>query len=229
MTCGAFENDLALYVARDLPSGRVPAVEEHLGHCESCPGFLDDLRASQSLVHGLAEESIGEHALFEVRARVITALAVSAPAARWRAGSSSTAVWAAAAMVVVTASILVWRARAAGQDPGPSIATTEPSRPQRPTVRESTKFTVAAVSPHMDRPRVSPRRIDRSQTVPALSADDADQLARAVVAVSQISSAHDRPPEPDPSAVSSATPLMRVATTDPNVAIYWQLDPSGGE
>jgi hypothetical protein len=64
-----------------------------------------------------------------------------------------------------------------------------------------------------------------------LSADDADQLARAVVAVAQISSAHGRAPDPATDATPDAapTPLMRVATTDPNVAIYWQLDPSGGK
>ena len=62
-----------------------------------------------------------------------------------------------------------------------------------------------------------------------MSAADADQLARAVVAISQIRSAHDRPPEPDPSPGVESAPLMRLATADPNVIIYWQLEPNGGE
>jgi hypothetical protein len=69
--------------------------------------------------------------------------------------------------------------------------------------------------------------------VPALSPDDADQLARAVLAVSRISRVHEERPEvdpwPAPERHADPAPLMRVATTDPDVAIYWQLEPSGGE
>ena len=75
--------------------------------------------------------------------------------------------------------------------------------------------------------RVAHTGLARTARVPLLSREDADQLARAVVAVSEIRSAHDRPAEPDP--LPEAPPLMRLASTDPNVVIYWQLDPNGGD
>jgi hypothetical protein len=233
MTCAHFENDLALYAERDLPSARLPMVEAHLGECAACRHFLDDLRASQLLVRGLVAFSIDEE-LADLRGRVIAAAVSPGPS---RDHGASPVVWAAAAVVLVAASALVWMARRAGQElreprvVQASIATTAPSRPQRPTRHESANQVVAAVSPVMNRTRGSRPRVDRAPRVPMLSPDDADQLARAVVAVAQISSAHGRAPDPDPDPTPDAapTPLMRVATTDPNVAIYWQLDPSGGK
>jgi hypothetical protein len=81
----------------------------------------------------------------------------------------------------------------------------------------------------MDRASVVRARAhaDRPAGVPALSADDADQLARAVVAVSRIQSVRDIRPDPDPA--PEPTPMIRLATADPNVVIYWRLDSNGGQ
>jgi hypothetical protein len=231
MTCARYENALALYVERDLPSADVPAVEAHLRGCAECRRFLDDLRASQSLVRGLATESIDEDELANLRERVIAAVSSPAPSRGHRA---SGVLWtAAAAVVVVGISALAWMATRqefrAPQVAKETSATTAPSRPQRPTRHESTQGAMPDVSLRMDRARVARARVSRPARVPALSRDDADQLARAVVAVSQIQSAHDRPADPDPSPGVESAPLMRLASTDPNVVIYWQLDPNGGD
>jgi hypothetical protein len=66
---------------------------------------------------------------------------------------------------------------------------------------------------------------DGPSVVPALSPDDADQLARAVVAIARIERVDEAPSEPSP----APAPLVRLATADPDVVIYWQLEPSGGE
>ena len=63
--------------------------------------------------------------------------------------------------------------------------------------------------------------------VPTLSPDDADQLARAVVAIAGIRRVDDIRLEVEPS--PAPAPLMRLATADPDVVIYWQLEPNGGE
>jgi len=68
---------------------------------------------------------------------------------------------------------------------------------------------------------------DSASVVPALSPDDADQLARAVVAIARIERVDEAPIDAQPS--PAAAPLMRLATADPDVVIYWQLEPSGGE
>jgi hypothetical protein len=70
------------------------------------------------------------------------------------------------------------------------------------------------------------RGTDRPSVVPTLSADDADQLARAVVAIARIQRVDEAPADDEPS--PALTPLMRLATADPDVVIYWQLEPNGG-
>jgi hypothetical protein len=65
-----------------------------------------------------------------------------------------------------------------------------------------------------------------ARVVPELSPDDADQLARAVVAVSRIRRVTDRPREPLAEPLPPA--VVRLSTSDPGVVIYWQLDSKGG-
>jgi hypothetical protein len=59
-----------------------------------------------------------------------------------------------------------------------------------------------------------------------LTAAEADQLARALVAVSRIERLSDVDRELP---AAPETPLVRIATDDPNVVIYWRLEPSGGK
>jgi hypothetical protein len=61
-----------------------------------------------------------------------------------------------------------------------------------------------------------------------LSRDDADQLARAVLAVSRVESVEQGLRETAPLDAAPAT-LMRIATSDPDVVIYWRLEPNGGD
>jgi hypothetical protein len=61
----------------------------------------------------------------------------------------------------------------------------------------------------------------------ALTPEDADQLARAVVAVSRIRTLADVSERTDPRRSQPAR-VVRLATPDPNVVIYWQLDSNGG-
>ncbi len=65
-----------------------------------------------------------------------------------------------------------------------------------------------------------------ARAVPGLSPEDADQLARAVVAVSRVR----RLPEEPSTAPAEPLPaaLVRLETSDPGVVIYWQLDSNGG-
>ena len=71
-----------------------------------------------------------------------------------------------------------------------------------------------------DRPAST--RMEPPAPTSALSPEDADQLARALVAVSHIDHLTDTLGEPPPSPMPAT--LMRLATADPNVIIYWRLD-----
>lgn len=235
MTCASVENDLALHVERDLSDAAVPAVEAHLRECGGCRAFLDGLGTSQSLVKDLAAEAIDPEALADVRARVVAASASASRSAGPRGRSPRPAVWAvAAAVALAAAGLVVWLAMASRvASRGPSVAVgpapvaavpSVPAPPQRSL--GSTPRALPRVSPHMGRPAVARAPVDQPPAVAALSVDDADQLARAVVAMSRIRSVEVVEPDGEPP--SEPTPSIRIATADPDVVIYWRLDSNGG-
>jgi anti-sigma factor RsiW len=225
MTCARYEADLALYVERDLPAAAAETVEAHLGSCAPCRSFLAELRASQSRVKGLALAELDADALASVRVRVVVAAA--SPRPHLRGGERLPALAAAAAIVLALGAIgwVVWLV--GSTQPRRSVAAVPPRLAPAVVARESTLASPPPVSPHMERAHAGRGRTDRPIPVPALSPDDADQLARAVVAIAGIRSLDDLRPDVEPP--PAAAPLMRLATADPDVVIYWQLEPSGGE
>jgi anti-sigma factor RsiW len=234
MTCTHYEKDLALYVEHDLADADAAAVEAHLGACPACRSFLASLRASQAWVKDLAAEEIDSDALAVMRVRTIVAAARARRSRRPRWVPA----WVAAAAVILALGTLVWVALVSRTDPPrtvavpstPSSAPRAIASPIAPPViasgsARSTLPGPAAVSPRMERAHVR-RGTDRPSVVPTLSADDADQLARAVVAIARIQRVDEAPADDEPS--PAPTPLMRLATADPDVVIYWQLEPNGG-
>jgi len=238
MTCTRYENDLALYVEHDLADTDAAAVEAHLRECVTCPPFLAELRASQAWVKDLASEEIDSEALAAMRVRTI----VAAARARRSGPPGTVRAWALAASVILALGTAVWvavvsrtdRTRAVAVSSSPSSSA--PRALATPVIAppviasgsaRSTLPGPAAVSLRMEHAHGRRGRVDRPSVVPALSPDDADQLARAVVAIARIQrveeTAADAEPSPEP------TPLMRLATADPDVVIYWPLDPNGGE
>jgi hypothetical protein len=69
-------------------------------------------------------------------------------------------------------------------------------------------------------------RSTRPPSSTALSPEEADQLARAIVAVSRVERLSDAVLSA-PDRVATA-PLVRWVTDDPSVVIYWQIDSNGG-
>jgi len=231
MTCTRYENDLALYVEHDLADAEAAAVESHLRECAMCPSFLAELRASQAQLKDLASEEMEAEALAAVRVRLVVAAAAPRPR-----HDGQVPTWAAAAAIILALGTLLWIfAVDRRTDPSRTVAVSSPPRtaptiPSPPAAEPSPRSTLpgpSAVSPHMEQAQVRRGRADRPSVVPALSPDDADQLARAVVAIARIRSVRDAEPDVDPPA--EPTPSMRLATADPDVVIYWQLDPNGGE
>lgn len=228
MTCTRFEPDLALYVEHDLPEAEAVAVEAHLRECATCPSFLAELRASQAQVKDLASSEIDPEALAAVHVRTIVA------AARARRAHHPVPAWAAAAaLIVALGGVLWWAASIRHVDPVRQAAAPRPRAPRvipSPSTAPASRSTLPgppAVSPHMERAHAHRGRMDREPPVPTLSPEDADQLARAVVAIARIQRVDEIPVDSEPS--PAPPPLMRLATADPDVVIYWQLDPTGGE
>jgi anti-sigma factor RsiW len=232
MTCTRYETDLALYVEHDLADADAAAVEAHLQECPTCPSFLAELRSSQAQVKDLASEEMEAEALAAVRVRLVVAAAT--PRLRH---DEEVPTWAAAAAIILALGTLVYViALVRWTDPARTVAVSAPPRIAPATIpsplaaeppSRSTLPGPAAVSPHMEQAHVRRGRADRPSVVPALSPDDADQLARAVVAIARVRSVRDAEPDVEPS--PEPAPLMRLATADPDVVIYWQLEPNGGE
>jgi anti-sigma factor RsiW len=105
MNCLDFEKLIALHVEGDLPERKGRAVAEHLKICEHCQEFAERLKASQGLLKSLAEESVDDAVLQELRGRVLSGLGTETERQRfplWRY-----AVGAALAVLVVLAAITI--------------------------------------------------------------------------------------------------------------------------
>jgi anti-sigma factor RsiW len=229
MTCIGNENDLALYVEGDLPRNRAPALEDHLRECATCRDFLSELQSSQRAVKDLAAGMIGAEALASLRVRIASA-PVESPkrlTAAWR--------WTIAAGVAALAAATWWLAPSSVTAPNPAKVVRLPAT--APGDERGLKGPGVGVALHDRAPERKRRTVRAERRASAhveppaptstLSPEDADRLARALVAVSHIDRVTDALGEPPPSPMPAT--LIRLATADPNVVIYWRLDSSGGK
>ncbi len=212
------ERDLALYVENDLPAVEALALQEHVLGCDVCRRFLLDLEASQRALKELAEAPIADEAFAELRRRAV--MATAAPR------ESHVARWAIAATVAALATVGLIVAVASRAPDQPKVAVVPaPSRAGVP----SPEPPVAAVAPTPEpvRPVVRRRPVPEPPfDATGMTPEQTDQFVRALVAVSKIESLEDvERPSPEP----TTPPLVRIASDDPNVAIYWRLEPTGGK
>jgi hypothetical protein len=232
MTCTRYENQLALYVEHDLPQGEIGALEAHLRDCISCRGFLSDLGSSQGLVRDLAAESMSAEALAIIRTRAISAFEQQAarPRAAWGWGVAA-ALAAVGVLSWLTMRPLITVARRqveALSSPSPAPNPVPNPAPELAAVERGESH------PALTRSKAGGKRpvgSDSRQpsTVASLSVEDADQLARAVVAVSRIQRLTDPDPTTERTPMAPPGLLIRLATPDPEIVIYWRLDPNGGQ
>lgn len=256
MSCERYERELALHVEGDLPPRDASRLARHLEGCPHCRGFLSALEVSQRGVKALAAEPLDDSALVAVRAGLLAAVRERPAPARttsvWGRALAA-ARWhrplGAAVAVVVAAlalGLFLWTgqegrrrahveapatvAQGAGDGRGtPALAADvstsvrhEPGSTQRAPADERTRHSTAR-GPR----RVSgDRAVEAEQAITALSPEDADQLARAIVVLSTIRRLSDaeKPPPAEPTLAGQVV----LATSDPNVVIYWQLASNGG-
>ncbi len=236
MGCERYDRDLALYVEGDLPEAEAASVTRHLEGCGRCRSFLSALEHSQRGVKDLASQPDDDIALAAVRTRVLAAVrdrgaAPTPPVVAWRWGL------VAALVCLVGTAALFFRPRSeprsrasvsttavetGGGAPGNTAPSTRPAGPVLSTPARGGRSTVQPV-------RSVSRGMEHLEPIESLAPEEADQLARAVLAVSRVHRLSDlrfsEPPEP----VELPAPGQVVlATADPNVVIHWQLDPNGG-
>jgi len=232
--CERWEGDLALHATGDLAPARVRRLDAHLAGCATCRERLQRYARDRATLGALGTDPVAEDALRRVRAGVRQALPNPSDGGvswgrRWWAVATvaaSAAVVGATVLVVLQPSQEPQSSSGSGPSPvgeavevvvappGQDQAVAAPSPPTRPR-----RVAVAnrAPAPHPVEPEV-----------PALSPEEADQLVRALVYVSQLDrlpSADEEPPEEMPTPTSQ---LARFETDDPNVVIYWLMDSNGG-
>jgi len=247
MTCKRMQRHLALLAGDDLPRRHIRAVERHLAACAGCRQFLAQLRATRQQMADLGNTPLPQEtlahlyrALLEELARDVdpaTGRRFQSPLGEWRSG------WRLAG--VVTAALLlaavpgVWwlnRAPEGPAAPGPVMvqrAEPLPAVPARPVpdlpalrpevvapvetaqvIQPPERPAQAAVTPSTEEPGAPPSagRLARSAPSPAV---DTGPPA----------------PRPDKSSGDAAVPprqtLVRLATEDPNVVIFWILEKKG--
>jgi hypothetical protein len=251
VSCERFERALALDVSGDLPPREASALRAHLAGCARCCEFAAGLERSQAALRALADEDLPQDALRSVRLRV-RAAAASEPR-RW-ARRAPVWVWAAAASVVaLAAGVVAWRvttgppmqvARAPERigvpDPSGRVQAGGPQddaqgrHPERaPSLdgraKDLSTGPLRTHAAHAHSPKNAPARdtLDAAlQRAESLCPEDADQLARALVYVSQLDGVLPAPDESSETEDTAKPPLalVRLATQDPNVVIYWQID-----
>jgi hypothetical protein len=213
------ERALALYVGDDLSPAEVPELQAHVLDCATCRSFLLSLEASQSLLRELAEAPVPDEALAAVCQRLLTPPRKAVVSWRWVA--------AAAVAALLTPLLYVALAgRTRPTAPGQVAVATPPPATAAPAVEPPPAPARVPDPPPKPGPtrRSAPAR--GALAMAGLTAEEADQLARAVVIVSKIETLSDYTPDSND---ADARPLVQIASDDPNVTIYWQLEPTGGK
>jgi len=211
MTCESFEPQIALLVEGDLSEMEAARVETHLRTCASCRAFRTELIESQNALKSLAREDLDPAALAAVRRRVRHALGQeSGRRERWIP-------WALAASIFAVAAAL-WLVALRRPEPRAPEATAEvaprppAAPPQSPAPTPAPAVEEAAAVRRAEAPSRAPRGVPRPRR-------DAPPDVRESLAAA-----------PEGAAAPAEGPLViKLVTTDPDVVIYWLVEPNGGK
>jgi anti-sigma factor RsiW len=218
MNCRGWNPHLALYVEGDLEQDLAQQLEAHLAVCDECREFADTLRETQVTFRQVRNDIIETASLDRIRAKVLRQVRAIEERRGWidRLGMLLWSGWSwrysvlgCVALVVVSA--VVWRlTRVAGpiESQPRVVASPKPEQAVRP---EEAVSAVAESRPAITKPR---------QVIAAAPGEPAD-VAEAV-------------PVPEPIPFEAVTEeqskdnVVQLFTEDPNIVIYWLIDPNGG-
>jgi hypothetical protein len=93
VSCGFSREALALYVEGDLSEASARTAERHLATCGECRHFLEQLRATQTLVKTLRRERVSPSECTGMRREVMSIINDRRDASRWALGIER-AIWA---------------------------------------------------------------------------------------------------------------------------------------
>jgi hypothetical protein len=203
---------ISLAVGGDLDDRRAERLERHLESCAACRLFADELRTSLDALQRLDSEATPSPAIGSVRGEVLTGLRTRRSSFAWMPAGQHLAAIGAIAVMLVVAAVLV---RQGGDPPRPSVAermappsipTAPPERVPSPTaqprINDSVEAEAPTASPAIHNPPLRIARADRPST-------DLDIKPRRSASIEPMT--------------------VKILTSDPDVVIYWIVDPKGAE
>lgn len=214
MKCSSQHRLIALYVGGDLDPRRARRLEQHLESCATCRGLAEELQADREALAGLDSEASESLGLGSIRGAVLAEIEGRRRSTFWiLPGRPGLALVAAVAVVLLTIAVVM---RPGGSRREPRIAE-QPEQFTPPAV-DIVDEAVDAVPPPAE--SVTDDRDDSTISEPV--EEQPLRLARAVL-----------PPVAPPGATSPSAAvepmIMKILTDDPEVVIYWIVDPKGEE
>ena len=218
MNCRGWNPHLALYVEGDLEQDLAQQLEAHLAVCDECRDFADTLRETQVTFRQVRNDIIETASLDRIRANVLRQVQAIEERRGWidRLGMLLWSGWSwrysvLGCVALVFVSAVVWRlTRVAGPIESQPRVVVAPKPGPAPRPEEAVSA-VAESRSAITKPRreIAAARIEPVETV------------REVVA-----------PEPIPfetvTEEQAKDNVVQLFTEDPNIVIYWLIDPNGG-
>jgi len=202
MNCKKFEAGMALYAGGDLTPGRVSRIEQHLAQCPDCRMLVEELHSARASLAEMKDEPIDEAMVANVRRNVLSRIGTRRPLRLS---------WAfALAAGVVLAVILAWpRQHEEAPRRIASVSRTPAAGPLPPAASKELRKTGR------------PAPLKSSEFLSCVAARDQLPLCAHRAALT-----HKRPRPPRPAAHPSEPLLVQFVTDDPNIVIYWIVDPN---
>ncbi len=257
MNCHDLEPQIALEVGGDLPEADRPALQAHLDCCPRCRLFADGLDESRQSLQALHREPLDVAQLQAVRASVVERLEAEAGTRRgrfvWWLGlrSNWTRFAVLAAGFVVAVGLAWWYT--GPRPPGGPLAS--PAGGNQSGLAAVPNSPATQPAPEPDDPGAPPSNDIQAQATVAVVAEvnvlqprlgvveatdpmPATQGQLQTEPVQQETEEPATPPErpryelvtvpvTDPEGGESEQHLLRVASDNPNIEIYWMLDENG--
>lgn len=211
MTCSRWSRLIALHVGGDLDRARARKLERHLDACPSCRRFEREVRQDLDYLRELDSSAMRDNPLATVRGSVMAEVS-----GRRRAP----AILVPARLVPVLAVAVVLVALSMLLRPGVSERESRIASRDLPTP-------ISKVDPVPDTTPVMETRDD-------LLPDPAPQLAHKTQADRLLPQVPSEPPSHDQipvltRSVSVEPMTMKILTDDPEIVIYWIVDPKGDQ
>ena len=216
MNCRGWNPHLALYVEGDLEQDLAQQLEAHLAICDECREFAEILRETQAAFRQVRNDIIETASLDRIRGNVLRQVRAIEERRGWidRLGMVLWSGWSwrysvLGCIALVMVSAVVWRLTrvAIPVEPQPRLVVTP-----RPDPRPEEAVSSAVEK----RPAVTKR-----QRVIAPARVEPAEIAEAVPVVKPV-------PFESVTEEQSKDNVVQLFTEDPNIVIYWLIDPNGG-